>query len=228
VANVVSVPLQLNLDSGGGRGNAFNATLNIQPVIPFTLDSDWNLITRTILPLRYTERLYPDHRAGFGDVVQSFFLSPQRPVNGITWGAGPVFLYPTATQSLGQRQWGAGPTGVVLRQSGPWLYGVLANHIWSLGGTPDQSLPVNATFLQPFLTYVFPSQTSLFLNTESTYDWSRRSWNVPVNAGASQIVNVGGQALQLTAGLRYFAASPERGSDWGVRVAATFVFPRPL
>jgi len=226
VANVVSVPFQWNLDRGGGRGDALGATLNIQPVIPFALNEDWNLISRTILPLRYMERVFPDHRGGLGDAVQSFFLSPQRPVRGVTWGAGPVFLLPTATNDLGQRQWAAGPTAVALRQSGPWLYGVLGNHLWSLGGAPDRAEQANATFLQPFVTYAFPSQTSLFVNAESTYDWSRRQWTVPVNAGVAQVVPIGGQIMQFSAGVRAYAAAPERGPDWGVRVAATFVFPR--
>lgn len=226
VAALISVPFQNNFDFGGGRGNAFRYTMNFQPVVPMSLTNDWNLIVRTILPLTHVERVFPDHRTGLGDTVQSFFFSPSRPSNGITWGAGPVFLYPTATENLGQRQWGGGPTGVVLRQSGPWIYGALANHIWSFGGTPDRSLNVNATFLQPFINYVTPTQTTFFLNTESTYDWSRREWSIPINAGVNQLVTVGEQRLQVGGGVRYFAASPDGGSHWGVRLNVTFVFPR--
>ncbi|MXP63574.1 transporter [Roseomonas sp. M0104] len=227
VASLISVPFQSNLDYGGGTGDAFRYTLNIQPVIPISLSSDWNLITRTILPFSHVERVYPDHRTGLGDVVQSFFLSPARPTeSGITWGVGPAFLYPTATDGLGQRQWGAGPTGVILRQAGPWIVGALANHIWSLGGTPDRSEDVDATFLQPFINYVTPSQTTYFLNTESTYDWSRREWTVPINLGVNQLVNLGGQRVQIGGGLRYIAASPDGGPDWGLRFNLVFVFPR--
>jgi hypothetical protein len=226
VAALISVPFQSNLDFGGGTGNALRYVMNFQPVVPLTLGPDWNLILRTIVPLQYSERVYGDHRFGLGDTVQSFFFSPTQPVNGITWGVGPVMLYPTATEGLGQRQWGAGPTGVVLRQSGPWIYGALANHIWSMGDTPDSREAVNTTFMQPFINYVFPRQTTLFLSTESTYDWSRRQWTVPINAGVSQLVNIGGQAVQLGAGIRYFAEAPDGGPDWGVRINLTFVFPR--
>ena len=227
VANLISVPFQNNVDYGGGRGGALRYTLNVQPVVPFALDQDWNLITRTIVPLQHFERVFREHEGGLGDVVQSFFLSPSRPVNGISWGLGPVFLYPTATKdALGGRQWGAGPTGVLLQQSGPWLYGVLANHIWSLGGVPDGRERVNATFLQPFLAYTFPTQTTLSLNTESTYDWSRGRWTVPVNANANQLVQIGGQAVQFGAGLRYYAERPEGGPHWGFRLTVTLVFPR--
>ncbi|MBR0648749.1 hypothetical protein GXW78_03690 [Roseomonas terrae] len=226
VAALISVPFQNNLDFGGGTGDAFRYVMNFQPVVPLTLGPDWNLILRTIVPLQYSERVYPDHRWGLGDTVQSFFFSPSQPVNGITWGVGPVMLYPTATEGIGQRQWGAGPTGVLLRQSGPWIYGALVNHIWSMGGTPNGQEAINATFMQPFINYVFPSQTTLFLNTETTYDWSRRQWSVPINAGVNQLVNIGGQAVQVGAGIRYFAEGPQGGPDWGLRLNLTFVFPK--
>jgi len=228
VANLISVPFQNNFDYGGGSGNALRYTLNVQPVITFSLNEEWNLITRTIVPFSHVERVLPDDRTGIGDVVQSFFLSPAKLTeSGITWGVGPVFLYPTATESgLGARQWGAGPTGVLLRQSGGWLYGMLANHLWGLGGEGPTRPQVNATFLQPFITYTFPTQMTLFLNTESTYDWERRQWTVPVIAGVNQLVTIGAQKVQLGAGLRYFAERPEGGPDWGLRFSATLVFPR--
>lgn len=227
VANLISLPFQNNFDYGGGRGSAFRYTLNFQPVIPFTLSNDWNLIIRTIVPFSHVERVFPEHATGLGDVVQSFFISPSRPTaSGVSWGAGPVFLYPTATDGvLGQRQWGAGPTGVVLQQRGRWLYGALANHIWGLGGYSPDRPQVNATFLQPFLTYTFPTQTTVALNTESTYDWSRRQWTVPVNLSANQVVRVFGRNMQLGGGVRYYADKPVGGPDWGFRFTATLVFP---
>lgn len=167
IASLVSVPFQNNWDFGGGRGDAPRYTLNIQPVIPFALNADWNLITRTILPVTHVERAFPDHRTGLGDVLQSYFFSPRESVNGVAWGVRPVLLYPTATEGLGQRQWGAGPTGVVLRRQGQWLYGGLVNHVWSLGGTPDRSEAVNATFLNPFVSYLIPGGTTLTLQTET-------------------------------------------------------------
>jgi hypothetical protein len=195
VANLISVPFQNNFDFGGGRGNAFRYTLNFQPVVPFGLSQDWNLITRTIVPFAHVERVFPDHRTGLGDVLQSFFLSPARPTaGGFVWGAGPVFLYPTATErGLGARQWGAGPTGVVLQVNGPWLYGVLANHVWGLGdGGPERSR-VNNSFVQPFAVYTFPTQTGVSLNAEVSYDWDRRQATIPVNLGVSQLALVGTQ-----------------------------------
>jgi hypothetical protein len=164
---------------------------------------------------------------GLGDVVQSFFFSPAEPVDGWTWGVGPVFLYPTATDSaLGPDQWGAGPTFVELRQQGPWTYGLLTNHIASVAG--DDTRPnVNATFVQPFVSYVTPTKTTISLNTEATYDWQAEQWSIPINLVVNQLLKIGELPLQLGAGVRYWAESPANGPEgWGVRLQVTLLFPR--
>ena len=52
VAALISVPLQYNYDEfGGANDGASKSVLNIQPIAPFSLGEDWNLITRTIVPL---------------------------------------------------------------------------------------------------------------------------------------------------------------------------------
>jgi len=156
VANLISVPIQNNWDFGIGSANAMRYTANVQPVIPFKLNDDLNLITRTIVPIIHAESPVAGGSSisGMGDIVQSFFLSPAKPTaSGIIWGAGPVFLYPSASDNrLGTEKFGLGPTAVLLRQQGPWTYGGLVNHIWSVTGNKQRS-DVSATFLNPFLSY---------------------------------------------------------------------------
>jgi len=227
VANLISVPIQNNWDFGIGPADAMRYTANIQPVIPISLNQDWNLITRTILPVIYQESPAAGVRSawGLGDILQSSFLSPKEPVGGWIIGAGPALLYPSATDSLlGSGKWGAGPTAVVLRQEHGFTYGVLANHVWSYAGWGDQN--VNATFLQPFFTYSTKTYTTFGVNTESTYDWQQRQWSVPLNFFISQLLKVGNQPLSLQLGYRYYAERPTGGPDWGLRFAVTFLFPK--
>jgi hypothetical protein len=111
--------------------------LNIQPVIPITINDDWNLITRVITPVISQPKFSPtDHREfGLGDMNPTFFLSPAKP-GEIIWGIGPTFLLPTATDNnLGNHRWGAGPGAVVLTIQGPWVVGALVNNIWSFAST---------------------------------------------------------------------------------------------
>ncbi|HEX5092228.1 MAG TPA: transporter, partial [Burkholderiales bacterium] len=189
VAALISVPLQLNYDSGyANDGDKW--TLNVQPVVPVDMSRDWNLISRTILPvIQQNKVVNNDSQSGLGDTVQSLFLSPKAPTSsGWIWGAGPVFLLPTATEDeLGSGKWGIGPTAVALKQTADgWTYGALANHIWSVAGD-DARADVNATFLQPFLSKGIGQGRTLTVNTESTYDWERKQWTIPVNFMYSKV-----------------------------------------
>jgi hypothetical protein len=227
VADLISVPIQNNWDFGIGPADAMKYTANIQPVIPISLDKDWNVIVRTIMPVIYQESRFPGDgsHSGLGDTTQSFFLSPKQPVDGWILGAGPALLYPTATDSaLGSGKWGAGPTAVVLRQEHGLTYGILANHIWSYAGWGGQS--VNATFLQPFFGYTTKTYTTFMVNTESTYDWQQRQWSVPINFMLTQLLKVGKMPLSLQLGYRYYADGPSGGPDWGLRFTVTFLFPK--
>lgn len=231
VAAMISVPFQLNYDEDIGpseRGDRW--TLNIQPVIPIDLGADWNLVSRTILPVIWQDEIQPGaaSQSGTGDTVQSFFVSPKEPTaSGWIWGLGPVFLLPTgADEWLSGEKWGAGPTGVALKQVGPWTYGLLANHLWSFAGDRDRA-DISTTFLQPFMSYTTPTAWSFTLQTESTYDWENDQWSVPVHALASKVLKVGSQLVSVGGGVRYWAEGPDTGPHgWGVRFFVTLLFPR--
>ena len=230
IASLISVPFQFNWDQGYGSDDGDKGYVNVQPVIPFSLNEDWNLISRTILPIAYQNDIAgpSGDQFGLGDTTQSLFFSPSKPgPGGIIWGVGPVFLLPTATDDLlGGRQWGAGPTGVALKQSGPWTVGILANHIWSFGGDDDGS-EVNSTFLQPFVSYTTKDAWTFSLNTESTYNWEADQWSVPINFLVTKLIRIDKQPVQLGAGVRYWAASPDGGPDgFGVRAVVTLLFPK--
>lgn len=230
VAALISVPFQFNYDSSVGPArDGDKYYLNFQPVIPFHLNNDWNLISRTILPVVSQSNVTPGagSQTGLGDIVQSFFFSPQKPTaNGLIWGVGPALLLPTATDSLlGSEKWGAGPTAVVLWQANGWTYGMLANHIWSFAGNSDRS-GVSSTFLQPFLNYTTKDAWTFGLNTESTYDWNHHQWSTPINAFVTKLLKFGTQPVSIGGGVRYWAASPDSGPHgWGARLIVTFLFP---
>jgi hypothetical protein len=238
VAALISVPFQSNFDFGGGfDDDGFRYTLNIQPVVPITLNENWNLVSRTILPLVYQEDILPpevtpsdvdpnDNQFGLGDMVQSFFLSPS--ASDPIWGIGPVFLLPTATREvLGTEQFGIGPTAVLLKQAGPWTYGMLANHIWSVAGADDRA-DVSTTLLQPFVSYTTPDAWTFTLQTEATRNWEANEdeWTVPVGAFVSKVVDVGGQKISLQGGPRWYVEGPETAPDWGLRGNVTLLFPK--
>jgi hypothetical protein len=101
ISSLISVPFQANEDFGyGPTGKGYKFTLNIQPVVPISLNKDWNLIVRTIVPIVSQHDLFyfanlpknsplqPQNRSqdGLSDTTQSFFFSPQQPGPfGIQW-----------------------------------------------------------------------------------------------------------------------------------------------
>lgn len=228
VAALISVPIQSNYDFGIGAGDGTKFTTNIQPVIPFGISEDLNVISRTIVPIIDQEGFAAAGDAldasGLGDIVQSFFFSPKE--SSPIWGVGPVLLIPSATDDLlGGEKWGAGPTAVILKQQGPWTYGALANHLWDVAGE-DSRASVNATLLQPFVSYITPTKTTFSLNTETTYDWHNDQWIVPANFVVSQLFKIGDQPMQAFIGARYYVETPTAGPEWGLRFGLTFLFPK--
>ncbi|WP_232823531.1 transporter [Dyella sp. C9] len=231
VASLISVPFQFNYDQNiGPQRDGDKYLLNFQPVIPVSISADWNMISRTIVPVESQHEIYPGagSQTGLGDITQSLFFSPKAPTaGGWIWGVGPAFLLPSATDRLlGSGKWGAGPTFVVLRQDGPWTYGVLANHIWSVGGQSNRQA-VSSTFVQPFFSYNTADAWTFTLQTESTYNWKQTQWSVPINMVAAKLVKFGKQPVQFFLGARYWDHATDAGAHgWGVRLGATLLFPK--
>jgi len=229
IAALISVPFQFNWDRDiGANRDGKRMTLNVQPVIPVTLNEEWNIISRTIVPVvdQKIPGLGDGSQRDIGDVVQSLFFSPKKPTaGGLIWGVGPVFLIPSGTDFISADKWGLGPTGVVLKQQGPYTYGALANHIWSVGGSGRQD--ISSTFIQPFFSYTTTTATSFTIQAEATYDWKGEQWNLPIGLSVGQILKVGNQPIQVSAGPRYYADSPPGGPHgWGFRAAVTLLFPK--
>ena len=231
IASLISVPFQFNYnDKIGPLENGNQSYLNVQPVIPVSLNADWNVISRTIVPIINQNDIVPNsgHQFGLGDTMQSLFFSPQAPgKGGLIWGVGPALQFPTATDSLlGSGKYAAGPTGVVLWQTGGWTYGMLANHLWSYAGDNDRS-NISNTFLQPFVAYTTKDAWTFSLNSESAYNWVTDQWSIPVNGTVAKLLKFGNQPVQIGGGLRYWLVSPENSGPKGLgaRVFVTFLFP---
>jgi hypothetical protein len=227
ISALISVPFQYNLDYGAGpNGNGVQHTLKIQPVIPIELNKDWTVISRTILPLTFADGIFADDVFGMGDATESLFLSPKDSgIEGVTWGLGPVFLLPSATDSrLGGGKLGIGPTGVALYQKDKWTVGVLASQVWSVAGDPNRN-DVSQLFAQPFVSYALGGGQTLSANLEASYDWNAGQWSVPLNIGYSKVFKIGNQSMSFQIGAKKYLVTAPGGPDWGVRSTLTYLFP---
>lgn len=228
IANMISLPLQNNLNFGVGPHSQVQDVLNIQPVIPISLGEDWNLITRWILPVISQPPLTigGDREWGLGNINPSFFFSPKAPTHGIIWGVGPTFLLPTSSnRTLGKAVWGAGPAAVALTSSGPWVVGALVSQIWSV----DDSHTVSLATIQPFVNYNFSGGWYLTSSPVITADWKAKSsdrWTVPIGGGFGRVFKIGHQAVNMQLAAYYNAITPSGGASWQVRTQIQFLFPK--
>ncbi len=231
IAALISVPIEFDTWSKiGPVDDGDRLTIMAKPVIPISLNEKWNIISRTIIGYVDQEDIFPDvgSQSGISDTLQSVFFSPKEPTDGgWVWGVGPVLLLPTASDALlGSEKYGAGPTGVALKQAGPWTYGMLVNHVWSFAGDDDRS-NISNTFMQPFVAFNTKTKTTFTIMTESSYNWENEEWSVPINIILSQIVKIGPQSIQLRVGARYWAdSSPSDPEGWGGKLAVVFLFPK--
>ena len=235
IADMISLPFQFNANLNTGPQKKTQDVLNIQPVIPVHLNSDWNLITRTIVPLISQPQLTPgdDRTNGIGDIQFSAFLSSAKPSDWVL-GAGMIVQAPSATDTvLGQGKWGLGPTAVALHveRGDPWVYGMLINNVTSVGGQSGRA-NVNQMLFEPFFNYNVPGHPGLYLTSapEFTANWnstkSSNRWTVPLGGGIGQIMRWGEQAVNLQASAYYNVDKPEFGSNWNLRLQVQFLFPK--
>ncbi len=225
VADLISVPFQNNFNFGVGPDDDLQYVLNIQPVWPFHLSDDWNLITRTILPVMYQPELAPGvgDEFGLGDTLFTGFLSPRKE-SKLIWGAGPAVLIPTSTDdSLGTGEWGLGPAAVVLTMEGKWVYGALINNVWSFEGE------FSTMTLQPFVNYNLPSGWYLVSAPIVTANWDANRdniWTVPIGGGAGKVVRFGKLPVNCQAQIFYNIETPDGGPDWQLRIQFQLLFPK--
>ena len=231
IANVISVPFQNNtyLNDGPERGTL--NVLNVQPVVPFSLGQNWNVITRTIIPVisSPTPVAGESRTNGIGDVLFTAFLSPSHS-NGWIWGVGPAIEAPTHShETLGNDNWGLGPSFVVLHteKGSPWVYGALVNNVWSVSTSGSHAY--NKGLMQPFVDYNMANGWYLVSSPIVTVDWKARGsqqWTVPVGGGMGKIVHWNRVPVNLQLQGFYNVASPTDGSNWQVRAQVQFLFPK--
>jgi hypothetical protein len=229
IANMISVPFQNNLDMGIGQNNATRFTMNFQPVIPFSIGTKFNLITRTILPIINQNHItgYNQKQLGVSDATISTFLSPKNTKNGLTFGIGTILLLPTGTDKfLSSEKIGVGPSLVFLKQSHGWTFGALANQIWSIAGKVERA-HINQLFFQPFFTHNWKSGAGLGGNFEFTKNWESNTSVLWFNPTISGITSIGKQKTQLLFGPRFNLLAPTGSiADFGIRGSVVLLFTK--
>ena len=231
VADLISLPLQFNTFFETGPKAKTQNTLLIQPVIPFSLNDDWNFIARPIIPLLEMPPLIDgqNRNHGFGNIQFQGFFSPKEKVGDWILGFGPYLEFPTNSgpdNRFGSDNWSAGPAFVALKMEGPWVYGGLLTHLWSYHGDDPE---VNITSFQPFLNYNLPDGWYLSAAPVIMANWSADSsqqWTIPIGGGIGKVFHIGKQPVNASIRAYHNLQSPRSGSDWQLQFQIQFLFPK--
>ena len=223
IAAMISVPFQYNYSRTYGD-DGYKNLLNIQPVVPISISEDWNLISRTIVPIIQQKNVQPSRtQFGLGDTTQSFWFSPKEPTSsGLIWGVGPAALIPTGTDGIGANTWALGPTAIVLKQTGPWTYGMLVNQLWDTGGPAD----ISSMFIQPFLAKGLGKGRTLSIQARAPITGKPRSGPSPSTFCTARFPSGETQMVSNQFGVGWYATSPSGGPDWQLRYMMVLLFPK--
>ena len=207
---------------------------NFQPVLPLSLTKDWNLITRPVMPFynivpHETASGQFERAAGLGDLALVELLSPAHTGNWVL-GAGPTFIFPTATSEFtGQGKWQTGPSAVAGYLTKEFFLGVFPQQWWSLGGQHGQR-DTNQLNLQPIATLFFGEGWSIGYSGNILADWNGSSgnvWTVPVGLGLGKVVKLGRLPIKVQLAVQYMPVHPRiSGQEWNVQVQITPVIPK--
>jgi hypothetical protein len=225
-ADQITVPIQLSSGLDVGPGNGTTGGLNVQPAIPFSLGQKWEVITRPSFSLLATEQ--PNRKLGFGDIELQTYLSPGS-VDKWVWGFGPDLQLPTATDdALGTGKWSLGPAVGLVYVNGPWVNGILANHVWSFAGESDRADVSQSTF-EPVISYNFENGWYIDFDSSITADWNAsadKRWTIPVGLDVGKAFQIGKQSISFQFGTYYNVERAEEVARWLVRFQVSLIFPK--
>lgn len=230
LSNIISTPLQNNLNFGFADKNQPQYLLKLAPQIPIRIHENIKVVTRPILPIYSQVNTVTEkgHITGIGDFNPQFYLAHVH-VKKTSAGFGPVFSFPTATnRQLGSGKVSAGPGMIFTTTPGKWVLGFYANNIWSVAGSKNQPR-VNTLTVEAFSYYNLSNGWYLSSLPIITADWTLKHtqrWTVPVGGGGGYIFKVHKHFVNGTFQVFYNAAVPSSvGTKWTARFTLNFFFP---
>lgn len=224
----IQIPIELNYNTHINEQRSGHETdLIAKPVVPFHLAPDWDLVSRSEIPLALTHNLDPNQgrRFGLGDIEETLYMSPHYEGRTFNWGIGPKFRLVTATPKvLGQKKWGVGPAAFVVYQTHQWAIGGLISQLWGFAGAGNE--PSSILYMEPHIAYTTDKLVTYNLSTQATYYWPKNKVEIPINFVVIKRYKLQCMEFSIGAGLRYWAVTVPKGAkDFGGRIIVNFIFP---
>ena len=223
------------------------SVVKFQPVVPFRLNDDWTLVTRTVF--RYINKPDADpvfgfnpqtqapgllgfnqkNSAGLNSVNPSFFFAPNIGKNSAI-GFGPS-LAVSINEDVGHNQFGVGPAVMAFHRSGRWTYGIRARQIWGVSNRTDNE-DLNNLVAQPVLRYQLNRNWYLLSSPIVTADFNlEKAWTVPIGGGIGYNFGLTQKSQAMVSLEGYYNAikpevlGEEVLGDWTIRAQFQVVIP---
>jgi hypothetical protein len=208
------------------------SNLTFQPLISLRLTEKQGLIIRPMVPIvnsipHFDQSGQNARTAGFGDTVLAFAL-PRSLLGGrLMVGAGPTFIFPTATKDqLSQDTWQVGPdAGAVLLGKHFIAYAFLQQW-FKIGGEGQDTNQMSGTFN---FTYLFANGWTIGTQPQLSVDWKARDdQGVALSLGPQlgKMCKCGGMPTLFQLQVQYYPIRPDvGGSKWNIQLQATPTIP---
>ena len=217
-------------DGDVNQGDAkVGSSMLFQPILPVPLHGTganrWNFIARPTIPVLFSEAVPTgldnfDHTGGIGDIQLPTVIAP--PTGNLILGAGPAFLFPTATDAaFGRDQWGVGPALVVGYRTPKATFGAFGQYYFGIGSSGDRKPNApDASYMNLlyFFAYDLPHAWQISFDPTITYDaraTAGNKWNVPVGLSVAKTTLLGKLPVKLALGAEYSVVSQDRYGDRG-------------
>jgi hypothetical protein len=218
-----------------GQEGRVQSNLQFQPLLSVKLTEKWPLIMRPVLTVfNSVPTLDENGRGGrttaFGDTVVGFALP--RPLFGgrLMVGAGPTFIFPTASKrQLGQDTWQFGPdVGAVLQLRNVIAY-AFVQQWFKVGGDGRNTNQMNSVFN---ITRVFQNGWTIGTQPTLSIDWEAREGErvtFPIGAQVGKMCKCGGTPTLIQLQVQYYAVRPSgAGPKWNVQLQVTPTLASPF
>jgi len=226
----ISLPFQNSTNFNVGPDNQTQNMLLIQPVLPFKINDDWNLIQRTILPIETQPGFVTGDgtTTGLGNTqILAYFVTSKPTDSGWYFGVSPIGILPASSNSYGSKNWGYGLGGVAVAMPGKWVIGGILSQIWIPAGAG--SAQVCSTDFQYFVNYNLSEGWYLSANPMNSYNKRAAPgdrWTVPLGGGVGKIVHWGKQPINLSVrGYKNVIKPSGNSADLELQFQATWLFP---
>ena len=235
-----SMIFQENLSFNSGdlvSGTHVSNVLNFQPSLPVPVGKSKMLLVRPVFPL-VTVPVFDANgektstETGLGDINVFSLYGPDKK-DGLIWGAGLTFSFPTASsENLGSGKVQMGPALMALSITKKWTIGTIVQHWNSVGGDSDRS-DVTKTDIQYILRKQIKGKgMSIGMGPNISINWNAESGNkvtLPIGLGITKTVLWGKTPWKLRIEPQYSIIKPDDyGALWNVRIQVAPIIKNPF